>query len=654
VKVQSIITPRLFDRCDLAAARVQPVCCVRTSSNTVMAGMRVAYASSLLPAPLAAASLPSGNPPIMRSVIALLILLSSVTSHVALAQATDALSGEAETIRFRVVVDAPRSHRQMLEQGLDIVRWQRDERVTMALLERLVGEARKAAAEALAADGYFSARVESRIDKRTGGETLVHIEVDPGPRTRVRGVDIAVQGSALADEVGRKRVEVVRQTWRLMPGEPFRQSEWDAAKDAALAQLSKGRYAAAAITESEARVDPEARAADLKLRLDSGPIFRAGPTIVSGLRRYPAAIVENLNPLERGEPYDALQLDLYQRRLIETGYFSAVHFAVEPDPAEAAAAPLRVTVIEAPSQRIDTGLAFSTDTGFGITVDYSNVDMFDAAWRLRPRLMLNQREQELNVTLDTPPRAGAVWNTYTARVERRDIRGDITREGMIGYAYNWGLESTPSQVAISGHVERETIAGSVSQSKHAVFVGYRKTFRTTDDLMAPRRGVLGTAEIGTSIPGLSSQQFVRLHGKINWLIPLGLRNDVLVRGEAGAVLADSRAGVVSSFLFRTGGDQTIRGYGFESIGVAQGNAIVGGRYMALASLEYTRWVTDALGAAVFLDAGDAFDDPGAFKLHTGAGIGVRWRSPIGPFRADVAYGLRTEKMRLHFSVGFSF
>ncbi|MGZ5096405.1 MAG: BamA/TamA family outer membrane protein, partial [Burkholderiales bacterium] len=109
-----------------------------------------------------------------------------------------------------------------------------------------------------------------------------------------------------------------------------------------------------------------------------------------------------------------------------------------------------------------------------------------------------------------------------------------------------------------------------------------------------------------------------------------------------------------SFLFRTGGDQTIRGYAFESIGVPQGSAIVGGRYLALASIEYTRWVTDTLGGAMFVDAGDAVDEISAFHAAVGYGIGLRWRSPVGPVRGDIAYGERTAKVRLHFSVGFNF
>ena len=558
------------------------------------------------------------------------------------------------TIHFRVVIEAPRPYRQMLEKGLDISRWQGEQRVTKPLLERLVAEARKAAAGALAADGYFDAKVDSSIDSSQGDQTLVRITVEPGPRTRVRGIDIQFHGTAVSDPEGRKRFDVVRQTWGLQPGEPFSQSEWTAAKQRALARLARGRYAAASISHSEARINPAERAADLKLELDSGPTFLAGPVVIGGMKRYPTSIVENLNPVRAGEPYDAIELDLFQRRLLETGYFNAVDFSVEPDPAQAASAPLRVNVIEAASQRIDTGLEFSTDTGFGLTVDYTNVDVFDRAWRLRPRFNLNEKEQQINVALDTPPQPRGIWNTYATRLQHRDIQGQATTEAMVGYARNWGLETTPSQVTLSGHFENQKISGSATEDNHAVYVGYRRTFRTTDDIVAPRRGVLGTVEIGTSVPGVSSQEFIRARTKVNWLIPLGFKGDLLVRGEAGVVLASSRNGIVSSFLFRTGGDQSIRGYEFESIGVSQGEATVGGRYLVLGSVEYTHWVTQTLGAAVFVDAGDAFDQRNAFDIAVGVGVGVRYRSPIGPFRADVAYGERTKQFRLHFSVGYTF
>jgi translocation and assembly module TamA len=577
-----------------------------------------------------------------------------ISSPGALAQSSQPAVDESTPIRFRVVVNAPRPYEKLFEGGLDLVRWQDAERVTLPLLERLVAEARKSAAEALAADGYFSAEIETSIEKVSLSDVVVRLNVELGPRTRVREVDLRFSGVAVEDAEGRKRINAVRQGWSLSTGEPFQQQAWDAAKNGALARLSRGRYAAAAITDSQARIDPEAQSAALSVQLDSGPIFHAGPTHATGLKRYPESIVRNMNPFSPGEPYDGLKLDLMQRRLLETGYFNAVQLAVEPDPKLAAAAPLNVSVVEAPSQRIETGVAYNTDTGPGLNLDYSNADVFDSAWRFRSLLRLNARDQNARFTFDTPPRPGGVWDTYTTSFARSDIENLLSREAVIGYAYNWGLLRLPSQLGISAHLERRSVPGFDTENNHAVFIGYRKTFTTAEELVSPREGLIGTLEAGVGVPGLSSRTFVRTRAHVNWLIPLGLRNDLLLRAEAGMVFANSRSGIPTSFLFRTGGNESIRGYDYLSLGVPQGSAIVGGRYLALASIEYTRWVTDSLGAAVFVDGGDAFDQFNGFELAMGYGVGVRWRSPVGPLRADVAYGERAKSVRVHFSVGYSF
>ena len=120
------------------------------------------------------------------------------------------------------------------------------------------------------------------------------------------------------------------------------------------------------------------------------------------------------------------------------------------------------------------------------------------------------------------------------------------------------------------------------------------------------------------------------------------------------MIADSRVGIPSVFLFRTGGDTTVRGYAFESLGVQQGDAVVGGRYYGVASVEAIHWINDNWGVAAFVDAGDAFDAWSDADIAVGYGIGARLRTPIGPFRLDVAYGERDKNVRLHFSVGLSF
>jgi translocation and assembly module TamA len=565
----------------------------------------------------------------------------------------EAVAGEERPVRFRVEFEAPRHYASLLRERLPLMRWQSTEQVTMPLLRRLVEEARVSTLEALATDGYFSATVRATIDA-AAEPVIVVLKVEPGARTRVENVQLDFQGAALADPEGRERIESVRQGWGLREGDPFLDSRWTEAKRAALARLARGRYAAAKIAESEAQIHPDRSAARLKLNLDSGPMFHAGGVSVSGLKRYSPSIVENFNPHSHGEPYDATKLELYQRRLLETGYFSAVHFVVEPDIAKAAAAPLNVAVIEAPAQGLDTGISYSTDVGLGLKVDYSHVNVLDRALRFRSLLDLNEKRQRLKLSLDAPPRPGGVWSTYSAGVERSDVQGLVSRSAMLEYAHNWGLERVPSRLFVSGHIEERSIAGFGREDAHAVFVGYRKTYRTTDEVLNPREGLIGTVEVGAGVPGVSSRNFARARGLLNWLVPFGERDDLLVRAELGAVFAKARTGIPSVFVFRTGGDQSVRGYAFESLGVPLGDAVVGGRYLAVASAEYTHWVTDTLGAAVFVDVGDAFDRPKAIDLALGVGIGVRYKSPIGPLRADVAYGERTGNVRLHFSVGYSF
>ena len=556
-----------------------------------------------------------------------------------------------QRFRFIVEIDAPQGIARMLRDGLDLARWGADAEVTLPLLERLVAEARTATRDALAADGYFSPRITTDIAH--GTPVRVRIAVDPGPRTHVFDVSLRVHGAAASSEVGEARIAAVRRDWSLKPGAPFRQSEWEAAKRKALAELRSGRYAAARIDSSAAYIDPETRTARLELEFDSGPEYHAGGVRISGLDRYPARVVENLNPFEPGEAYDLVKLQIYQRRLLESGYFSTARMEIDTG-APPESAPLDVIVVESRSQRIDTGVSFSTDTKFGIQTEYTNANVFDSAWRFRSRLRLDAKTQRLEGSFDTPPQPGGSWNTYSAKVERTDIQNQVTRQAMIGAAHNWGLERTPSQLALSAHLERKRVEGSDIEDSHALFLGYRKTLRYTDDLLAPRRGLIASLELGSSIPGLASRQFVRGTAKGTFLVPLGDRDDVAIRAAAGVVIADSRFGIPSTFLFRTGGDQTVRGYAFESIGVPQGNAVVGGRYLALGSIEYTRWIAGDWGAAVFIDAGDAFDDRHAFDPAIGYGVGARWRSPIGPFRADIAYGERTKSLRLHFSAGFTF
>jgi translocation and assembly module TamA len=554
---------------------------------------------------------------------------------------------------YRVEIEAPRDLKRVLEKGLNLERWRTDPEMDAERLKRLVDEAVRESREAAATEGYFSARVNAEVDS-SGSEWVVRLSIEPGERTRVHNVDIRYSGPAADDPEARAFLKRVRENWPLRPGLPFRQEDWDAAKRQAVRDLSGWRYAAAQITDSQASIDPQAHRAALTVELASGPPFRFGEMHVTGTKRYHDALVENLAPMRPGDTYDREKVVLYQRRLLESGYFASVQAEIDVQAELADAAPLRVSVIEAPKHHFESGVGYNTDVGPRMELRYTNQDVLDTAWRFHSTLNLDKKIQNLQANFDTPPRPGGVWNNVFTRARQQDIQNEITRELAVGVSQNYGASAAPSALIVSAHIEDQRIEGGPADSRNAVYFGARKSFRRTDALVSPREGYVLSAEVGGAPSRLSTRQFARGITSASFFIPVGRSGDLLLRGQAGAVLSQAREGIPSTFLFRTGGDQTVRGYSFESLGVQQDGAIVGGRRLLVGSTEYTFWVGENWGIAAFVDAGNAWDSGVRPSLAVGYGLGARFRTPIGPIRADLAYGEQTGDIRLHFSVGYGF
>jgi translocation and assembly module TamA len=556
-------------------------------------------------------------------------------------------------LQYRVEIDAPKDIAELLRKGLNLARWQGDRQMTPEQLRRLAEEAVREARETAATEGYFSARVELSIDEGIQ-PWIVLLTVELGERTHVGDIDLRFTGPGADDEEARGILDRVRDTWPLRRGQPFRQADWEAAKRRAVREMSSWRYAAARIADSRALVDPESKRASLMVELDSGPRYRFGELRVNGVRRYTDRLVENLSTFRPGDDYDRDKLLVYQRRLLESGYFVSVQAEIEPEELKPEGSPVRVAVIEAPKHHVEAGVGYSTDAGPRLELRYSNQDVLDSAWRSRSALRLDNKIKNLQFDFDSPPRPGGRWNSFFARARETDIQNERTRELAAGVAHNWGADLVPSSLIVSGHIEKQSVGGDVGDDRHAVYVGYRRTHRKTDDFISPRSGYMTMFEIGGAPSAFATRQFVRGIISSSFFVPVRRNGDLLLRGQAGRVVATSREGIPSTFLFRTGGDQTVRGYAFESLGVHQGDAVVGGRRFVVASTEYTHWIGEAWGIAGFVDAGNAWDDTAQVKAALGYGTGARFRTPIGPIRADLAYGQRTHQFRLHFSVGYTF
>ena len=563
-----------------------------------------------------------------------------------------ALAADAP-LRYKVDIEAPRELAQGLSEGLRVVRWEQEPNMSALLLDKLIEESLDQVREAAGAEGYFSPRVTSEID-RSPDPWLVKIRLEPGTPTRVTNIDIRFTGPAAEDPDAGPLARRIRQDWRLRAGQVFRQADWDAAKTQALRELSGWRYAAAQIAASRAEIDPATASAKLTVELASGPAFRFGELRVSGLKRYDGAVVTNMSPVHRGELYERDKLDSYQRVLLFSGYFVSAQIGIDTDPARAADAPVTVSVIESNNQSVEAGVGYGTDTGARVNLRYTNHDIFGTTWRQTTQLRYDAKIQDLRFDFDSPPRSDASWNNVFARTQQNNIQNVLTREYSAGFAHNWGFERTPSAAIVSAHHEEQDVPGQETETRHALYFGYRRTLRQTDNPVAPRSGYMGMLEAGGSPAGLASRNFWRIAGNASMFVPLGRRDDLILRGEMGQVHAGSREGIPSSFLFRTGGDTSVRGYAYQSLGVPVLQAVLGARYMALLSAEVVHWVTEDWGLAAFLDAGDAWDPQHAFKAAKGYGGGARFRTPIGPIRIDLAYGERNHEYRLHFSVGYTF
>lgn len=556
-------------------------------------------------------------------------------------------------MKYRVDVVAPGPIADAIRGAVDLVRWQSFEDMTELLLERLVRDAIPQAREAAATQGFFSATVDVAVDRKTSPLT-VRLTVTPGQVTTIREVDIRVDGPANDTPQGTAAIARLRDLWLLPRGEPFHQETWTSAKQRAVTTLAASPYAAAKLARSEALVNPPEHAADLSVTLDSGPAFTIGSIEIQGLSRYSAEMVRNFSNVAPGELYSGESLDTYVRRLLASGYFASVQASIDTDIAQADAAKVTISVIEAPPKRLETGIGYSTDTEWRATLTYNDMNVNGRGMQMYTTLRLESLVQQAAVRFVLPPWPGGWLDTFGVGAERTDIENLVTRTASVTWRRRTVEERRTPAFGLGFYIDDQTPYGMPTASSHALYADAEYTWRQMDNLLDPTKGWMANVQAGWGIPGVSTEQFGRVIGKVVGWWPLSRTDDLIGRAEMGAVLAPSRVGIPSVFLFRTGGDTTVRGYAFESLGVAQGDAVVGGRYYALASGEYNHWFTPSIGGAVFVDAGNATDELTDFHFALGYGIGGRLRTPIGPFRLDVAYGQDDHAVRVHFSVGLAF
>ena len=596
------------------------------------------------------------------------MLLMTGTAH---AQSTTPAS-TPDAIAFDIAVRTPPEFsplRDLVEKHLELQRYRAVTDLDETELARLMALAEQDVRHMVGTLGYFSPVI--RITREEALRPVIAISITPGPATTISNTRISFAGDIAhsPDPAVAAQKSAIQNNWLLPNGQRFTQDAWDSAKTQALRELVARRYPAGKLTGSLADVDPANSQAHLSLALDSGPLYRLGPLQVTGVSRYNPVLVQRLAQLKEGTVYDQRTLVQAQQRIGASGYFDSATVFIDPD-SDPLATPVQVQVREARLQKIVLGLGASTDSGPRVSLEHTHNKAAGTDWRAASKLQLDKKAPSLQTEWTSlPDEANWRW-VGLARAERIDDNTLITTAQRLRFGRAQQSERIDRHIYVQYDRARVSGTGLLGNTNadtgdgSAVSGNYVWTGRYFDSLPFPRQGYGLGFEVGggftlSAAADAKRQPFTR--GVARWLGIHTLDGSrIAMRAETGAVLARDTARVPSSSLFRTGGDSTVRGYGYRDIGIRLPSGIIGpGRYMAVGSVEWQRPITSNgrptdWENTLFVDAGGVADRPQELRASVGIGTGVRWKSPIGPLQINLAYGVNVKQLRLHTTVGFVF
>jgi translocation and assembly module TamA len=579
-------------------------------------------------------------------------------------QPADAATATPSRAQYRVEVDAPDELRKLLTDYLDLSRFQNapdTEAIDATELTRLAAAAPAQARTLLETEGYFAAEVTTSRVTDPGGVPVVRVTVTPGPRSVVESVSFTASGElqTQADGDAARLLESLRKDWPLPAGQPFRQAAWTAAKTTTLARVRAEGYPAATWQQTAAKVDAAHHGVALVLELDSGALYKLGAIRVDGLQRYDESTVRRLATFSAGAAYNEKLLLDYQERLQKLGLFESAAVEMDPDPAGAAAAPVLVRVRELTLQQATVGAGISANTGPRVTLEHRHRRPFGIAWVATNKFELGSSLKSWQGELISHPLEGLYRNLVAGSSERLRSGEEIRT------SWSARIGRTQDTQRIERLYFAELVHARVDNnvgrtSSEALTGNYHWIFRDLDSVLLPTSGYTLSAQAALGRALNSTEEngpFARGYARLTAYRPLGASWYASARVEAGEVFARDAVGIPDTLLFRAGGDDSVRGYAYRTLGPLVDGAVASGRMLFTGSAEIARPISPKLPSvwwAVFVDAGNAARRWTELKPVYGYGVGLRWRSPVGPLRVDLAYGEEIKAFRMHLSVGIAF
>jgi translocation and assembly module TamA len=516
-------------------------------------------------------------------------------------------------------------------------------------VKRLFRDANEHISGALEALGYYRASISKSLEWREGCFHAA-FDIDPGLPVTLRTVKSRIEGMAADDTLLQNSLKVNSP----LPGDILNHGRYEKYKNALLqAALARG-YFDAAYSDNRVVVNREEMNADTVLIMKSGPRYTVGDlTFSQGIIQ--DNILRAYSDFSSGDPYSEDGINEMLGALRSSGYFDSVYISTEPLDRTNKTVPVNV-YLEPGSRRVYTaGAGYASDIGPVARLGYINRRRNERGHQFESRLMASPVKSEVTATYRWPKRdPRKEWLSIAAGFQHEDT--DTSSND----SYKLGLRQTLSrtkdwlETRYIDYTTEDFKISNQSDRSQLVILGFNWESVQGRGLSRADQGRRLSFDIlGASDALGSDTSFMQVRANAKWVRSLNNRTRLLSRAQAGFTWAESLLELPVSVRFFAGGDRSIRGYDYKSLGpIDSSGAVSGGTHLLEASLEIERLIRGQWAAAAFIDSGSAYNDSSP-DFSTGIGLGLRWYSPIGPIRLDFAHPLDKDGngLRIHLVFG---
>ncbi|WP_249226321.1 autotransporter assembly complex protein TamA [Entomohabitans teleogrylli] len=490
--------------------------------------------------------------------------------------------------------------------------------------------------EGLKALGYYEPTItfDLRPPPAKGRQVLV-AKVSAGEPVLIGGTDVVLRGGARTDEdylalLG-KRPAI---------GTVLNHSDYDDFKKGLTSVALRKGYFDSEFNKSQLGVSLERRQAFWDIDYDSGQRYRFGAVTFEG-SQIQESFLQNLVPFEPGDEYSSADLAELNRRLSATGWFNSVVVAPEFEKSrQTKILPLHGVVTPRTENSIETGVGYSTDVGPRVKATWNKPWVNSRGHSLTSSISLSAPEQILDFSYKMPLRKSPLEQYYLVqggykRTDLNDTKADSTTLALSRY---WELSSGWQRaINLRWSLDHFTQA-NVTNTTMLLYPGVSLSRTRSRGGLMPNWGDSQRYSVDISDTTWGSDvDFLVLQAQNVWIRSLYERHRFVARGNLGWIETNDFDKVPPDLRFFAGGDRSIRGYDYKSISPKNDNGkLTGASKLATGSLEYQYNVTGKWWGAMFVDAGEAVNDIKKSDFKTGAGVGVRWQSPVGPIKLDFA------------------